>query len=372
MIRRLIAAVTIALMIVAGMPMASAAMYSYGGTPGFNNRNQSGAGDDIWSGMCVGASLDISRVSEQRCARQQAAAEARRQLNPPGPPNIQAGLCLGASLDFSAASAARCAQQTGSTEPTITQEAPAVPAFQYAALGDSIAAGDGLPESNNPGDAACDRSAQAYPYYVAAALGFDFIHVACKGATMNDLLVSQNIAGPNPAPQLDSAFAAGTPELITITAGANDTHWQTILLKCLRRTCGTASDARTLQSALTTLQTETQAVLRSISQRSSGAPPQVVLTGYYNPIASCASAEQRVTDEELAWISSQLNSLNQTLANAAAGYTFATFAPISFTGHDLCSPDPWVQAANDPSPLHPTATGQQAVAQMILANLQKR
>lgn len=376
MVRRLIAAIVVIIMLAIGIPVANASSFGNSTEPEFSNRNRRGASDDIWSGLCVGASLDISRASEKRCEHQQAAAEARRRLDPPGPPNIAAGLCLGASLDFSAASAARCARQAGRAKTGHTQTRNAettviqkLPSFQYAALGDSIAAGDGLPESDGPGDAACNRSVQAYPYYVAAALGFDFIHAACRGADMDDLLASQSIPGPNPPPQLDSAFAAGTPRLITITAGANDVRWQTILLRCLRRTCGTASDARTFQNVLATLQSETQTALNQINQRSSGAPPQVILTGYYNPIANCTGAEPRVTSEELAWISSQLDSLNQTLASATANYSFATFVPIDFTGHDICSPDPWVQATNDPAPLHPTATGQQAIAQMILANL---
>jgi lysophospholipase L1-like esterase len=282
--------------------------------------------------------------------------------------NIQAGLCLGASLDFSAASATQCIRKTrpDADRTAVIQE---VTPFQYAALGDSITAGDGLPESNNPGDAACDRSTEAYPYHIAAALDFSFIHVACQGATMQNLLVSQRASGPDPAPQLDSAFIAGTPQLITITAGANNAPWRTVLFRCLGRTCGTASDVRTLQTALVSLQNETQTVLDEIIARSSGAVPQVILTGYYNPVASCAGVDRRITSEELAWINDQLDSLNQTLANAAAGYSFATFVPIDFTGHDLCSSDPWVQGTNNPAPLHPTATGQQAIAQMILANL---
>lgn len=377
MAKRLVATIAIILALVAGAPAANATSYTYdGGTPDFNNRSRRGAGDDIWSGLCVGASLDISRASEKSCERQQAAAEARRQLDPPGPPNIAGGLCLGASLDFSAASAARCLRQTGSPRQdkqsanvAIVPTIPAVPSFQYAALGDSVAGGAGLPESSGPGDAACDRSALAYPYYIAEALGFDFVHAACQGATMADLLVSQDIPGPNPAPQLDSAFAAGTPELITITAGANDARWETILFRCLRRVCGAASDVRTIQSTLATLQDETRAALDEIAGRSSGSVPQVILTGYYNPIASCVGVEPRITSEELAWIDVQLDSLNQTLANATAGYSFATFVPLDFTGHDICSSDPWIQGTNEPAPLHPTATGQQAIAEMILATL---
>lgn len=333
MAKRLIIAIVAALMLVVSVLAASASTH-----------NSTNANNGSWLGV-----LDASDTG----------------------PNIPASLCLGASLDFSAASASRCTQQSkktrsanaGHSGTTVVQETPQ---FEYAALGDSIAAGAGLPENNN---GTCDRSAAAYPYHIAAVLNVSFIHVACQGATMNDLLVSQRIVGPNPAPQLDSAFAAGTPQLITITAGANDARWQTVLLRCLRRTCGTDSDTRTVQVTLASLHNETQAVFNEIAMRSSGTTPQVVLTGYYNPIASCVGADSRITSSELAWINDQLHSLNQTLASAAAGYSFVTFVPIDFTGHDLCSSDPWVQGTRNPAPLHPTAAGQQAIAQMILGEL---
>ncbi|MBX6333958.1 SGNH/GDSL hydrolase family protein [Candidatus Saccharibacteria bacterium] len=332
MLRRFITAAIVALLLAVGIPAVSASSQSSANGSWMNTLNSSGDG-----------------------------------------PNIAAGLCLGASLDFSAASAARCVRQTRPSTNTASRTATTadreVPRFQYAALGDSVASGNGLPEGNNLGDGVCDRSTESYPYYIAAALDVSFIHVACRGATMQNMLVSQSVIGPNPAPQLNSAFAAGTPELITITAGANDARWQTVLLRCLRGACGTNSDARTLQTAFASLQNESQAALNEIAERSSGRAPQVILTGYYNPIASCAGVHPRVTDDELAWISDQLDNLNATLAAVAAEYSFATFVPINFTGHDLCSADPWVQDTDDPAPLHPTATGQQAIAQTILANL---
>src|SRR5688572_7043238 len=71
--------------------------------------------DPIWTGLCVGASLDLSRASEINCARQ--AAEAKRDQTPSPPPNIGAGLCVGASLDLSRASAAKCIAQAKKERP---------------------------------------------------------------------------------------------------------------------------------------------------------------------------------------------------------------------------------------------------------------
>ena len=43
-----------------------------------------------------------------------------------------------------------------------------------------------------------------------------------------------------------------------------------------------------------------------------------------------------------------------------------------FAGHELCTADPYVQGPDDPAPLHPTATGELAIAladQQALAKL---
>ncbi len=366
---------------------------------------------NIEAGLCIGASLDFSRASANNCLRKQADAQSQKRARPTGPPNIEAGLCVGASLDLSASSAARCTSKqaqaqmpaqpkkhhpehkpkpyhgkkqskqphkpakTGHKRPsahagqvpmTVT---PTAPAFGYAALGDSTAAGTGLPTGPNPGDSECGRSAQAYPHMVAQARGLSVAHIACSGATMQNLLTKQRIKGTSLPAQLDSAFVAGTPQLITITAGANDLHWDSILIRCTRGTCGTAQDKRTVESSLANVQAQTQAVLEQIKNRSGGSPPKTIITGYYNPIsANCAASQSRVTADEIAWVSDQLARLNDTLQNVGRSAPFATFVPIDFTSHDICSPDPWVQGLNDSSPLHPNAAGQKAIADTIIAD----
>lgn len=84
----------------------------------------------------------------------------------------------------------------------------------YAALGDSIAAGAGLAPSE--ADDQCQRSTQAYGYLVAQQRNLTLLHVACGGATAGDLFTMQRVSGPNIVPQLDTAFASGTPALITL------------------------------------------------------------------------------------------------------------------------------------------------------------
>lgn len=235
----------------------------------------------------------------------------------------------------------------------------------YAALGDSVAAGLGL-----NGTTQCGQSSQAYPYYVANTGGYSLIDAACSGATAGDLFTRQGVSGPNLPPQLDTAFASGTPTLITITAGANDVRWADFIYKCYRSECGTTTDTYAANALLTAMQLKLYYAFSEIQQRSNGTPPTVIVTGYYNPLSSrCLSQQNQVTRQELRWLNSQREALNQTIQNVAASYPFVRYAPLNFTGHDICSSQPWVQGLSAPAPLHPNSTGQAAIARAVMGNL---
>jgi lysophospholipase L1-like esterase len=107
-----------------------------------------------------------------------------------------------------------------------------------------------------------------------------------------------------------------------------------------------------------------------IRSQSGGVPPPVVVTGYYNPLSSqCANLSQRLTPAELTWLATEHANLNRTIQNVASQFSYVRFAPVSFSGHDICSTTPWVQGINDPAPFHPNATGQQAIAGSVLRAL---
>ena len=57
----------------------------------------------------------------------------------------------------------------------------------------------------------------------------------------------------------------------------------------------------------------------------------------------------------------RLGQLNAVLAQGAQIFGFGVADP-PFTGHELCSADPYVQGPGDPAPLHPTAAGELAIA----------
>jgi hypothetical protein len=128
----------------------------------------------------------------------------------------------------------------------------------YAAMGDSVAAGLGLTgmSNANSNDTQCGRSSQGYPSLVAQQTGYRLVNVACSGATAGDLYTNQGVQGPNIGPQLDQAFRQGTPQLITITAGANDVHWDSFARACYATDCATSLNAGLARFYLTGLQSK--------------------------------------------------------------------------------------------------------------------
>lgn len=242
---------------------------------------------------------------------------------------------------------------------------------QYVALGDSVAAGLGLPRQSG-GNSACKVSYQAYPGYVASALGIPYSNVACSGATIGDLVTEQHLnnTSADVAPQLDAAFANGTPSFMTLTAGANDVQWQTFVRKCYSGNCGSATDQAAATTLVRAMQLKLNYALQSIARRSNGATPTVLITGYYRPFAANCPGQSSITAPEMQWLNAQTDALNYALASTARNYSFVRFVPVDFSGHELCSANPWIQGINDSAPAHPTAQGQWAIAQAVLGSMQ--
>lgn len=239
----------------------------------------------------------------------------------------------------------------------------------YAALGDSVAAGLGLPLPANADAAttACGRSAEGYPNLVASSMNMSLINESCSGATMGDLITPEDVNGVEQKAQLDQVFASGVPKLVSITAGANDMEWATFLKQCAAANCATTANTVAVDGLLVTLQAKMLATLSSIQLRSNGHPPTTVVTGYYQPVSMACAQNGMTTSANVAWIRAATNALNQTLKQTAQEFSFARFAPVDFTGHDICSSSSWLQGTNSAAPFHPTAQGQQQIAQDVEA-----
>ncbi len=271
---------------------------------------------------------------------------------------IRCGLWTGANFQLSA------------SESCPSNSEPIPQTNKYVALGDSVAAGLGLDELvDAPAeDVRCGRTGQSYATTVARELQLTLTHAACSGATAGDLVTKQGVSGPNITAQLDTAFSGGIPKLITITAGANDVHWDEFIRLCYQTNCATRTATAGAEAYLYALKLKLNYALNSVEQRSNGStPPIVIITGYYNPISTPCVDDQRITAAEVDWVSVRTEQLNNLLENTAKNYSFVRFAPVEFSGHDICSADSWVQGADDAAPLHPTAKGQTVIAESVLA-----
>jgi hypothetical protein len=107
--------------------------------------------------------------------------------------------------------------------------------------------------------------------------------------------------------------------------------------------------------------------MAKISTLSNGKPPQVIVTGYYNPFSTLTcTATDNLTSTEISWLRGRTSNLNSAISGTVSKYSFADYAPVNFSGHDICSNDSWIQGLNDLAPFHPNAAGQQAIAKAVL------
>lgn len=234
----------------------------------------------------------------------------------------------------------------------------------YAALGDSVAAGSGLTGSST----ICQRSPEAYPHIVAEETGLLVTNYACIGAKADEgIYDSQAREGTVLSAQLDQAFSSGTPKLITMTIGANDTRWTQFIRQCYYMTCGYSVDTARFSAYLVDLKLELNTILARIHTLSSGNPPQVIVTGYYNPFSSkTCSDTSELTSKEISWLKKRINKLNSGIRGTVSKYSYASFASVSFSGHELCATNSWVQGSTAAVPFHPTAAGQQKIADAVM------
>lgn len=260
--------------------------------------------------------------------------------------------------------------QTGQVTTANAAQSIPQPGYSYVAMGDSIAAGAGLPSLSNATaqDELCDRSSQAYPYIVAEQLQVSLVHTACSGAKTDEGIYDDQIRkGVRVPPQMSAAFAAGTPEMMTVTIGANDVRWTQFIRQCYVTRCGLTVDDARMKLYRADLRIELTRMLVQITTDSQGNPPRVFISGYYSPLATTECiASNRITAAEADWVNLQTANLNQAIRSVVPLFDFAEFVPVDFSGHELCSSDPWVQGLEAEAPIHPTGAGQAAIAESFL------
>lgn len=241
--------------------------------------------------------------------------------------------------------------------------APVVVQHKYVALGDSIASGEGLPSPSD--SSACDRSDEAYPTVVAHALKLELKSFACTGATLTKgVLGAQGVNNLNVDSQVTQLFSVGDISLVTLTVGANDIGWVSMLSKCYTIDCGSTDDSAQLASKTTVVVSNLIKTLDILKNQ-----PKIFVTGYYQLVpASSKSCDTilGISDREAVWIRQQDDALNKAIAGALTGYNNAHFVQPDFSGHEICTKDAWVQGLQDKAPFHPNSAGQNAIGQAIV------
>lgn len=240
-----------------------------------------------------------------------------------------------------------------------------MPGVQEVVIGDSTAAGAGLPPVARPStaDNACGRSSQAYALDLASVNGWRSLNLACDSATIaQGLLGPQSQGGLQIPAQIDSLNQVQDPTVVIVSVGADDLQWSAILEICAATTqCDSRASNAYFQQKLAQFST---AYLQLLIQLGSlPGHPHVIINRYYDPFGSNVSCitQRGLTAAKVATIKTWLEALNQVLAKGAAQFGFVSPQP-SFAGHTLCSPQPYVQGLGDVAPFHPTELGQLAIA----------
>ncbi|HEX3714359.1 MAG TPA: GDSL-type esterase/lipase family protein [Trebonia sp.] len=248
---------------------------------------------------------------------------------------------------------------------TVTAGA-AQPGVQAVVIGDSTASGWGLPWGTSPTalDQACGRSPESYAADLAAANQWNVLNLACGSATIENGLLGPEVLynGQVAPPQLPLAAAATHARLVVVSVGADDLSWSVMTQLCAAQT---VCDDKVSSAYFTQLlNTFTRNYYQLLSQLD-GLPahPAVLVNLYYSPFGSNLSclSNYGMLPGKVTVLLARLGQLNTVLRQGAGLFGFGVAAP-RFTGHELCTADPWVQGPADPAPLHPNAAGDLAIA----------
>ena len=262
----------------------------------------------------------------------------------------------------------RSLSQLVGSEPAVTDArkgVPVPPGVRLVVIGDSTAAGAGLPAVRDASraDQACGRSTDSYAEDLARSNGWQVMNLACNSATISQGLLGPEGRGGDTVPaQIDAAQRATHASAIIVSVGADDLDWSAMLRLCaVAKTCNDRATTAYFQQQLHSFSKDYLQLLDQLAALPSH--PQVIINRYYNPFdlqLTCLS-KVGLTSAKERTLSSRLATLNAVLAKGAAEFGFTSVKP-DFTGHQLCTTQPYVQGLGDPAPFHPTAMGQLAIA----------
>ncbi len=242
----------------------------------------------------------------------------------------------------------------------------AQPGIQAVVIGDSTAAGWGLPWGPDPSaeDKACGRSPESYAADIAEVNQWNVLNLACGSATIVNGLIGPEVLynGEIAPPQLPRAEAATRARLIIVSVGADDLSWSVLTQLCAASAvCDDKVSAAYFDQLLDSFTRNYYELLGDLDRFSGH--PAVLVNEYYTPFGASVGCLRRygVTRAKAKVLLARLGQLNTVLAQGAGLFGFGVAAP-RFAGHELCTADPWVQGPSDPAPLHPNASGELAIA----------
>ena len=248
---------------------------------------------------------------------------------------------------------------------TVKKAGPVLPGVREVVMGDSTAAGAGLPIVADPSqvDRACGRSSESYAEDIARASGWKVMNLACSSATISHgLLGPQQRHGLTIPPQLAAVKQAADASVVVVSVGADDLQWSAMVLYCVAAPhCDDRASAAYFQQKLAAFSKDYLQLLTQLAALPGH--PRVLVNRYYDPFGDDLSclASHGLSAVKVRTLRSDLASLNKVLAQGAATFEDLSVQP-SFAGHQLCSKQPYVQGAGSPAPFHPAALGQLAIA----------
>ena len=253
------------------------------------------------------------------------------------------------------------------------------PDDQYVALGDSYTA---APRTGpNADTSGCSNTTVNYPHRIADATGVELQDTSCNGASTSHLTV------PKPAtergPQLDAVDE--DTDLVTMRLGANDYNIIFRMFACAQRfgpelpgTPCADFDARggenSLDNRLVDVRANLEGAVDAIEERAPDA--RIILIGYpHLAPAEGTCDELPLPAGDYAYARRIIDGLNDAL-EAVAGENGLTYVDMEGpgAGHDICGDEPWMAGPGLPvvgaTPWHPYAAESQAVAELVLAELE--
>ncbi len=255
----------------------------------------------------------------------------------------------------------------------------------YVSLGDSYTAGPLIPTPTGK-PILCGRSTHNYPSDVSRVLAPSrFTDASCSGATTVNMTHAQHLGGRQSNPPQFNALS-GDDALVTLGIGGNDAGLISVAEECARLDLAWPFGDRCKQhyesggtdpnvAAIRATGPKVAAVIRGIRARAPVARIEVV--GYPDGLPVTGRGCWPVvpfSNRDVAYVNRLEQRLNSVLERVARthGVTYVdTFT--SSIGHDACKPPgtAWVNSVIPTSPgfpLHPNQTGEQNMANQVLAD----